>query len=182
MDEYQEQSYLLDPYLEELVTPLARSLRKHVQAFEDSDNPNYSSWRVWRLSQLLYHFIKLRGYKTIGESYIRNSAKRSNNPERMVVRFFPHEVGDLSVVLMYMSAKTPYQEENQWSLRYVVLLWMSLICMLPFDLNQFDEVDSTGQTAKSIEEAARCYLDVAGLERDGASIVLSRLFMRWVAT
>ena len=94
------------------------------------------------------------------------------------MRFFPHEVNDLPTVLKYMTGNTPFQEENQWSLRYVLLLWLSLVCMLPFDLKQFDEVDASEQTAKSIEAVARRYLNAAGLERDGAGIVLSRLFMR----
>ena len=37
------------------------------------------------------------------------------------------------------------QTQEAWALRYVVLLWISLICMIPFDLVQFDEPDKLGE-------------------------------------
>ena len=98
--------------------------------------------------------------------------------KKILVRFFPHEVGDLSVTLDYMSNSELIKEDGQWALRYTMLLWVSLVCMLPFDLSQFDERENTGTTARSIEDIARRHLNRAGLERDGASILLSRLFMR----
>jgi tubulin-specific chaperone D len=96
------------------------------------------------------------------------------------VRFFPHEVADLPIVLDYMLApNTPAQVPTNWSLRYVFLLWLSLICMIPFDLAQFDDGDHIGQTAASIEALAKGFLGNAGLEREGAAILLSRLYMRY---
>lgn len=73
----------------------------------------------------------------------------------------------------------PAKQITQWPLRYVVLLWLSLICMIPFDLAQFDEGDSVGKTAISIESLAKQLLGKAGLEREGAAILLSRLYMRY---
>lgn len=51
--------------------------------------------------------------------------------------------------------------------------------MIPFDLAQFDEGDSVGKTAISIESLAKQLLGKAGLEREGAAILLSRLYMRY---
>jgi tubulin-specific chaperone D len=65
-----------------------------------------------------------------------------------------------------------------WSLRYVTLLWLSLICMLPFDLAQFDEPGQQNQTALAVEEFGKSNLGRAGLERDGAALLLSRLYAR----
>ena len=73
----------------------------------------------------------------------------------------------------------PAQENSQWALRYVVLLWLSLVCMIPFDLAQFDETDGVGKTATSIESLAKGFLGKAGLERESAAILLSRLYMRY---
>lgn len=94
-------------------------------------------------------------------------------------RFFPHEIADLSIVLNFFhDANSPAHEPSRWPLRYVTLLWLSLICMLPFDLVQFDEPESLGKTASDIESVAKAYLDKAGIEREGAAILLSRLYAR----
>ncbi|KAL0578630.1 hypothetical protein V5O48_003373 [Marasmius crinis-equi] len=159
LQEYQEQSYLLDPFLEELVTPVLDRLRLHAKEFVSDQNLSPSSGRLWRIALLLYGYIKFRGYKAI-------------------VRFFPHEVSDLSIVVGYMQTSNDVvRQPKQWALRYVFLLWASLICMIPFDLAQFDEGE-TGQTARTIEQIAKEHLDKAGLEREGAAILLSRLYMR----
>lgn len=50
--------------------------------------------------------------------------------------------------------------------------------MIPFDLAQFDDPDRIGHTANVIETVAKSYLGKAGMERDGASLLLSRLLMR----
>ena len=62
---YQEQCYLLDPYLEQLVTPIANTFREHARSFA-SGKTEYSRRRVERLAWMLYYFVKFRGYKTIG--------------------------------------------------------------------------------------------------------------------
>lgn len=59
-----------------------------------------------------------------------------------------------------------------------MLLWLSLICMLPFDLAQFDEPESLGKTARDLEDAAKSHLGKAGVEREGAAIMLARLYAR----
>jgi hypothetical protein len=71
------------------------------------------------------------------------------------------------------------EEHSGWHLRYVVLIWLHLICMIPFDLSQFDEKHEIGRTANRLESLAKSYLGKAGLERDGAALLLSRLYMRY---
>ncbi|KAJ3937144.1 MAG: TBCD protein [Lentinula lateritia] len=159
LDEYQEQSYLLDPYLEKLVTPVVERLRSHAKEFLSDRSHRGSDFRMWRLSMLLYSYTKCRGYKTI-------------------IRFFPHEVADLWTVLGYLDAENGCaQNPEQWALRYVLLLWLSLVCMLPFHLSQFDETEN-GHTARVIEHTTKRYLSNAGLEREGAAIALSHYYMR----
>lgn len=75
----------------------------------------------------------------------------------------------------------PIRELSRWPLRYVVLLWLSLIIMIPFDLAQFDDGDHVGRTASTVESVGKEYLGKAGLEREGAAILLSRIYMRYVA-
>lgn len=66
LDEYQEQAYLLDPFLEELVAPVVECLKAHAKV-KIANNPDasISESRVGRLALLLYNYIKFRGYKTI---------------------------------------------------------------------------------------------------------------------
>ncbi|KAI0917160.1 hypothetical protein AcV5_007706 [Taiwanofungus camphoratus] len=164
LNEYQEQAYLLDPFIEELVTPVVEKLKNHAKASVTSPDGAISGTRVGRIALLLYNYIKFRGYKTI-------------------TRFFPHEIADLSIALDYVlllngNTRGSSQDPSQWSLRYVVLLWLSLICMIPFDLEQFDDRDNIGDTSAKLESLGKSFLSNAGLERDGASILLSRLYMR----
>jgi len=85
-------------------------------------------------------------------------------------------------VVAYMrSSESPVHQSMHWALRYVVLLWLSLICMIPFDLSQFDEGEN-GQTAASIESTGKQYLANAGLEREGAALLLTRFYMRYLGT
>lgn len=160
LGEYQEQAYLLDPYLEGLVIPAAECLRTHAKACTSDPGVKSSTSRIGRLADLLYNYIKCRGYKTI-------------------TSFFPHEVADVTTAIEFMRLLGgPSSETYLWSLRYVVLLWLSLVCRIPFDLEQFDEVGQHGRTANMIESIAKEYLDKAGLEREGAAILLARFYTR----
>lgn len=87
----------------------------------------------------------------------------------------------MAILLGYMAKMDgPYQNMPRWSLRYVILLWLSLVCMIPFDLEQFDELDKTGGTAEAVESLAKQGLGSAGLEREGSALVLSRFYMRFL--
>ena len=52
--------------------------------------------------------------------------------------------------------------------------------MIPFDLVQFDEDENVGGTAAAIESIAMVYIGKAGLEREAAVLLLSRLYTRYV--
>lgn len=101
--------------------------------------------------------------------------------ETKSVRYFPHEIADLSIALDFILLPNGLAQEvaNQWALRYAILIWLSLICMIPFDLAQFDEVETPGKTASSLELVAKQFLGKAGLEREAASLLLSRLYIRY---
>ncbi|EPQ28849.1 uncharacterized protein PFL1_03652 [Pseudozyma flocculosa PF-1] len=177
LDEYQEQSYLLDPYLERMVTPPIEVLQAHIRGLESLDADV-----VVRLSRLVYLYTKIRGYKAI-------------------TNFFPHEVADLAPTLTYLEKLADPDQaavgrdgeasvlNTCWELRYVLLLWLSLVCMIPFDLRQFDArsgdlgvlgLAGSGAmpTANRIEHVGRSFLSSPGKERDAAAVMLGRLFQR----
>lgn len=54
---------------------------------------------------------------------------------KVVVRHFPHEVEDLEFVVSLLQA----QDDGQaWQTRYVLLIWLSIIVIIPFDMARFD--------------------------------------------
>ncbi|KAG8936298.1 hypothetical protein FRC02_003235 [Tulasnella sp. 418] len=162
LDTFQEQSYLLDPFLERLVVPTMEAFKQHVMAFvRDPSRPGSSS-RAVRLATILYWFSKNRGAKT-------------------VVRFFPHQIEDLTAVLTYLSTPTSYANKDEnWQIRYCLLLWLSLVIMIPFDLSRFDPDDATktGETFKALEEVGKNNLDRAGIDGEGAATLLAKLYSR----
>ena len=102
----------------------------------------------------------------------------------MSVPFFPHQVEDLAICLEYIQQlqhDPPMTSPTQlWSIRYVLLLWLWLICRIPFDLSNFDsDPAKPGQTASAIETIGRNATGMAGIERDGAALLLARLYTRY---
>lgn len=63
LDEYQEQPYLADPFLSDLVSPVVDAIKAHART-----PTARSTTRIFRLSSLLYHYVKFRGSKTISRS------------------------------------------------------------------------------------------------------------------
>ncbi|KAF7288586.1 TFCD-C domain-containing protein [Mycena chlorophos] len=157
LDEYQEQAHLLDPFLEQLVGPVVAAIKSRAQlVFNNPAADPTNPARIERVASLLYCYVKSRGYKTIN-------------------RYFPHEIADLALARACMTGVA--EQPKQWALRYAGLLWLSLICMIPFDLVQFDE-GAEGETADALEKIARPLLERAGLERDGAALMLARFYIR----
>ena len=110
------------------------------------------------------------------------AAAISGLDRQAAVRFFPHEIADLAVALEFAQVLNQDRAQNSsilWSTQYVTLLWISLICMIPFDLAQFDEAGREGQTATTIEAIAKRGLTNSGIVRESAAILLSRLYVRY---
>jgi hypothetical protein len=61
----------------------------------------------------------------------------------------------------------------------MALLWISLICMIPFDFSQFDDDGKEGHTAIQIESLAKRSLTNSGIVRESAAILLSRFYVRY---
>lgn len=170
---YQEQPFLLDPHLENMVKPIIELLRTYikttnVQGFKFSNDaqskPDFIQVpkKIKRLFILLYYMMKIRGYKTI-------------------VKFFTHEVSDLEPTFYFMAAQNP-QDYTGWETRYVLLIWLSLICMIPFDLKTVDSLavaeENKFPLMNHMIELSKFYLKATGKERDGAAVLLSRLLTR----
>ncbi|XP_064071358.1 tubulin-specific chaperone D [Vanessa tameamea] len=108
LKQYYEQPHLLDPHLEKI-------LAKFMTIIKDKDS-------VFELKHAtfnyMYQIIRVRGYK-------------------VVVRHLPHEVSDLLTVLMYLEAQDPNDKET-WRSRFVLLLWLSIVVIIPFHMSRLD--------------------------------------------
>ncbi|KAI8998338.1 tubulin folding cofactor D C terminal-domain-containing protein [Gaertneriomyces semiglobifer] len=164
LDKYQEQPHLLDAHLETLVVPIVTRLRDEILRVEWESVPNVDEYlrRFQPFFHYLYHLTKVRGYKTI-------------------IKLFTHEAADLEPVLEFLE-KIAESSRNPlfWESRYVLLLWLSLLCMVPFDLQTIDSGVAFGRPplVERIVNLCKVYLYAIGKEHEGAAVVLMRLLTR----
>jgi hypothetical protein len=126
LEQYQEQPSLLDPYLEGLLNPLLDAARYIILQVKETSRPQLLEFHP--LFSLLYLFTKVRGYKTI----------RNLKMYLLLVKFFSHEAVEMEPLLKFVSGidKSWYE---LWEMRFVLLLWLSLTCLIPFDLKVVDD-------------------------------------------
>lgn len=181
LDEYQEQSYLLDPSLESLVSPLIEKLRDRILSRR---RQALGEIRVQRIARLLYFLTKVRGAKVVGRSshsHLLVSLSPADLFPPFTVRFFPHEVTDLVELLSLLSPSEPSTNpdsrdallETTWETRFLLLLWLSVCVRLPFDLSRLE--DGTGN---KIEQCAERWIRGGSKEREGGIEALARFYAR----
>lgn len=93
-------------------------------------------------------------------------------------KFFPHEVVDLERTFYYLEQQIA-TDFATWEVRYVLLLWLSIIILVPFDLKIIDSSAENQQTlaARMIKEAKN-YLRDSGKSREAAALFLAKLLTR----
>ncbi|KAG0166735.1 hypothetical protein DFQ28_006283 [Apophysomyces sp. BC1034] len=152
-DLYQQQSQLLDPYLELMVQPAIAALRQDVESRGNVPT------RTLLLFRYLYLLTKTRGYKTI-------------------VKFMSHEVTDLEPILDFLCSLDA-KDSVIWEARYICFLWLSLICMIPFDLKRVDSAEHAQDSLISrMLGLCKQYLKSTGKEREAAGLLVARLLSR----
>ncbi|KAJ2541734.1 hypothetical protein GGF49_003430 [Coemansia sp. RSA 1853] len=174
LDVYQEQPTCLDPYLERIVSRLMAVVQEYVYAFHDSMEKPDSLISVTRMDgifDLLYTLCKVRGYK-------------------VVLRFFPHGVTDVEPVFATLWRFSVDFEASSWPARYALLIWLSLLAMIPFDIETIDSgmtdlpaiaalATATNMSLiKRWVELGKLFLCKPGCEMEGAAVMLSRLLSR----
>lgn len=184
MDKYQEQSHLLDRHLELILAPVVRTLRSHIDWFQSAEGlekqgPLEPDSHPHQLFRLVYQLTKVRGYKTIGTSrlllpYLHLLMIWIHS----VVKYLTHEAADLEPLLAYLKLQD-VRIFSLWETRYVLLLWLSLIVRIPFDLQRLDSHVYDGKTlVQFIVEMGQSFLTSTGKERDAAAELLARLLTR----
>ncbi|XP_029293698.1 tubulin-specific chaperone D isoform X2 [Cottoperca gobio] len=154
MNGYQEQPHLLDPHLEWMLNMILEFVRS------EKSPPSL----VHLSFKFLYIICKVRGYK-------------------IFMQLLPHEVADVQPVLDLLSRQDPKDTET-WETRYMLLLWLSMTCLIPFDLYRLDgHLESDGgkprePTMDRILAIAKSYLLVGDSPRDAASVLVSKFMTR----
>lgn len=156
--QYQEQPGLLDPFMEEMVSPLMAAISSAVHQEPKSAISMLPNLHL--LSSLLYILTTVRGYKTVS-------------------RFFSHEAADLEPCLEAAEAEVEAasQKTDSWSTLYCLTLWLGMILLTPFDLESIDSGGAKGLSTRIFE------LGLAGLRstsrtRDASAWMLAKYFTR----
>ncbi|KAL6557242.1 hypothetical protein OROMI_017592 [Orobanche minor] len=174
MDKYQEQGQLIDPYLESIVSPLMALVR--FRATELGASSDEILEVINPICIIIYSLVTVCGYKS-------------------VIKFFPHQVSDLEIAVallekcQHTNASTSLRQEStgEMETKCIILLWLSILVLIPFDISSVDTSIANGYSGKKddpsplvlrILESCKGYLSNAGPMRTIAGLLLSRLLTR----
>ncbi|XP_057955692.1 tubulin-folding cofactor D isoform X2 [Malania oleifera] len=174
LDKYQEQGQLVEPYLESIVSPLmfivcSKTIELGVASDEIMDV-------IKPLCILIYSLVTVCGYKA-------------------VIKFFPHQVSDLELAVSLLekchdtNAVSSLRQEStgEMEAKCVILLWLSILVLVPFDLSSVDSTIANSNSFNEFEPSplvlrilgfSKDYLSSAGPMRPLAALLLSRLLTR----
>jgi hypothetical protein len=85
----------------------------------------------------------------------------------------PNEVYLLEPVLSSLSSSN-----LQWQSTYILLLWLSLICLAPFDLATIESSNGGESLVSRLIHLAKQRLNSGGKERDACAILCARVLSR----
>lgn len=152
LSQYQEQPHLLDSHIGAVLEELIKIVR-------DSESSLALKHETLKYMCVI---ISVRGYKVI-------------------IRLLPHEVSDLEPVLQLLESQNPDEAET-WTTRYVLLLWLSIIVMIPFHMSRLDGFEAKDLSKKTVMnrlmDVCKTYTVVADKCRDAASYLISRFLTR----
>ncbi|XP_050437546.1 tubulin-specific chaperone D isoform X2 [Adelges cooleyi] len=150
LTQYIEQPHLIDPYLCEILDKILAIVR-------DDSKPTLLKHKTF---QYLFLVVSVRGYKVI-------------------LRNLPHEVSDLEKVLKMLEEQDE-SDYNSWETRYCLLLWLSIIVIIPFDMRKLDGTlhPENKTTLQRLVDIIMKYLCSGDACRDTATVLATRLFIR----
>lgn len=108
LSRYQEQPHLLNPHLPTLI----ESLLVYIRTKDIPSSMYHGAFKY------LYQLTKVRTYKVL-------------------LKFMPHEISDLDFVLNALE-RQDVSETVTWETRYMLLLWLSILVLNPFEMARFD--------------------------------------------
>jgi hypothetical protein len=116
-DQYQEQPHLIDPFLSEFFEKLIGIVKKCLTSSSNKQERELKENDVLinECFKYMQCLVKVRGYKRI-------------------VQHLPHETNDFEPVLSLL-ARQNMNDSFTWQAKYILLLWLSVLCMISNDLN-----------------------------------------------
>ncbi|KAK1420140.1 hypothetical protein QVD17_21492 [Tagetes erecta] len=174
MDKYQEQGQLLEPYLESIISPLMLIVR--TKTIELGVNSNELVKIIKPICIIIYTLVTVCGYKA-------------------VIRFFPHQVSDLEPAVCLLekchgtTVGTALRQEStgEMETKCVILLWLSILVLVPFDISSVDTSIVNTQSVDANEppplvsrilKISKEYLSSSGPMQTIAGLLLSKLLTR----
>ena len=168
IETYREQAMLLDPLLEALITPLAVEVLEREAHECARDVAAYAGTRLRRTCVILDALSSVRGWKTC-------------------IRFYPNAARDLEPAVRLLAWTSTTSTPVGWETQRVVLSWISMLALTPFDLVSIDSATSTTVASgydsaplvvrELVAECKRCLAD-SGPTRDAAAATLAKLLTR----
>ncbi|KAK9103212.1 hypothetical protein Sjap_020466 [Stephania japonica] len=173
-DKYQEQGQLLEPYLETIISPIMLVVRSKTVELGSASDELLDI--IKPLCIIIYSLVTVCGYKA-------------------VIKFFPHQVSDLELAVSllekchYTTTATTLRQEStgEMEAKCVVLLWLSILVLVPFDISSVDTSVANVSCFNGLEpsplvlkimEFSKDYLSNAGPMRSIAGLLLSKLLTR----
>lgn len=174
VDKYQEQGQLLEPYLESIVSPLMFIIR--TRTIELGTDSNEILEIIKPICIILYSLVTVCGHKA-------------------VTKFFPHQVSDLELAVSLLEkchvansgTSLRLESTGEMEAKCVMLLWLSVLVLVPFDISSIDssiiscnhaESDGPPPLVLRLLEFSKDYLASAGPMRTISGFLLSRLLTR----
>ncbi|RZF49027.1 hypothetical protein LSTR_LSTR011389 [Laodelphax striatellus] len=148
LNQYKEQPHLLDPYMERMLGEILDLVK----------DPNSSMELRHKLFKYLFVIVNVRGYK-------------------VVVRHLPHEVSDLELVLSMLESQDE-KDTLTWETRYCLLLWLSIIVMIPFHMARLDSGNQEKTVMDRLLDVCKKYLMGGDSCRIASAYLSSKLLTR----
>lgn len=168
LERYRERATLLDPTLESLVEPLVRFVaRVALEELEDAFDERERA--LTRCCQALDAISSVRGWKTC-------------------VRFYPNAAKYLEPAVRLLKRARNWEgragERTMWQVQRVVLVWLSHLVLVPFDLVTIDSQTDVGGgevtpgVVCDLMQECNSFLGDPGACRDIAGIVIAKVTTR----
>ena len=154
---YLEQPGLLDPILPDIIPLMTNSMLELINTYLKSKNEEQKVIfeNILSLSQIIYNICKIRGFGPIS-------------------KFFSSEVSIFENVINFLIS-LPVVHVSNWTVNYVLILWSSLLAMVPFDI---DTIDSKGFLINNLFSYLKEELLVSSNVRDISAYGLSKFLTR----
>lgn len=182
VEKYQEQSQLLEPFLESIVTPVMDLVRATVIEANGNKLGKSHLQVVKKLCTLIHTLMAVCSYK-------------------IVIKFFPHQVADLELAVglleqceeeVIVGSILKEESTGEWETKCCLLLWLSILVLIPFDLASVDTSlagsrvayawvaadDEPPPLVQKMIQICTAHLENSGPTREMAGVLLSRLLTR----